>query len=91
MAKKDYWFKRKQYGWGWVPATWQGWLVMLGYLVAMSLVAFTINEDSTEREIVLMFVLPIFVLSVALILVCYKTGETPRWQWGAARKDKRFK
>lgn len=24
---KHLWFKRKLYGWGWVPVRWQGWLV----------------------------------------------------------------
>jgi len=23
------WFKRKLYGWGWVPVRWQGWLVII--------------------------------------------------------------
>ena len=22
------WFKRKTYGYGWTPATWQGWLII---------------------------------------------------------------
>jgi len=26
---KKYWFKRKLYGWGWVPVRWQGWFVVL--------------------------------------------------------------
>ncbi|HYC83050.1 MAG TPA: hypothetical protein VEB60_00680, partial [Candidatus Paceibacterota bacterium] len=25
------WFKRKLYGWGWTPVTWQGWLAVLAY------------------------------------------------------------
>jgi len=26
---QGYWFKAKLYGWGWDPAIWQGWLVLL--------------------------------------------------------------
>jgi len=29
---EQYWFKRRAYGWGWVPATWQGWLTLLVFL-----------------------------------------------------------
>src|SRR5262245_12007807 len=29
---EQYWFKRRTYGWGWVPATWQGWLTLLIFL-----------------------------------------------------------
>ncbi|MCX6717702.1 MAG: hypothetical protein NTU76_03445 [Candidatus Taylorbacteria bacterium] len=23
------WFKRKTYGWGWVPSSWEGWFVVI--------------------------------------------------------------
>jgi hypothetical protein len=33
------WFGRKAHGWGWSPATWQGWLVMVaGCLVVVVIV-----------------------------------------------------
>jgi hypothetical protein len=32
--------------------------------------------------------LPILLLTVALIIVCYKTGEKPHWQWGFPDKNK---
>jgi hypothetical protein len=35
MDKSSYWFKRKRYGWGFTPATWQGWAVVLGYLIVV--------------------------------------------------------
>ena len=28
-----YWFVRKQFGYGWVPATWEGWLVLTLFFV----------------------------------------------------------
>jgi hypothetical protein len=28
------WFRARSYGWGWTPATVEGWLVMLAFLVA---------------------------------------------------------
>ena len=30
----NYWFPARRYGWGWgLPATWQGWLVLAGYVL----------------------------------------------------------
>ncbi len=83
---QGYWFKRKLYGWGWAPATWQGALVILGYLIAITALALTLDETSPMREIAFTFILPTFILTAALIGICYKKGEKPRWQWGIPRK-----
>jgi hypothetical protein len=83
---KNYWFKAKLYGWGWTPARWQGWLVILVYVVAVTGFGLTIDETSSPREIVFTFLLPVSLLTIALIRICYRTGEKPRWQWGPPRK-----
>lgn len=83
-----YWFKAKLYGWGWDPATWQGWLVVLGYVVAVTLFALTLDDNSPPREIAFTFVLPTLFLTLVLIRICYKKGEKPRWQWGSGDKYK---
>jgi hypothetical protein len=80
------WFKAKLYGWGWTPAKWQGWVVILAYVVAVTLFALTIDENSPAREIVFTFILPVTLLTVTLIRICYKKGEKPRWQWGPPKK-----
>jgi hypothetical protein len=87
---KGYWFKRKLYGWGWVPAKWQGWCVALLYiLLILSLVltreeAIPGNPDSGSNFLI--FALPIIVLTTLLIIVAYKKGEKPRWQWGKPKE-----
>ena len=43
---EGYWFKRKLYGWGWTPATWQGWLVLAVFVVLMILNAFRVDAGS---------------------------------------------
>ncbi len=83
---KHYWFKAKLYGWGWTPVRWQGWLVLLVYVVALAGFGLTIDEKSPPREVMFMFLLPMMLLTIALIRICYKTGEKPRWQWGPPRK-----
>lgn len=84
---RSYWFKRKTYGWGWIPARWQGWLVLGAYtggLVSLFLKA----ENSTSIDIT-DFTDPIFqavVLTLALLIVTYLTGEKPKWQWPKREK-----
>ncbi len=82
-----YWFKRKTYGWGWTPVTWQGWLVTGIYVAVLVALGATIDEASSRREVAFMFVLPLTLATVALIRICYQKGEAPRWQWGTEEKD----
>lgn len=84
---KHLWFKRKLYGWGWTPATWQGWVVIGVYVIAVVAFALTIDEKSEAREIMFTGILPIVLLTITLIRICYKKGEAPRWQWGESNKD----
>ena len=88
---EHYWFKRKIWGWGWVPATWQG---LLTTLVYVGLILLTVlnreesipgNPDSGSNFLVLG--LPIILLTVTFIFIVYKKGERPKWQWGLP-KDK---
>ncbi len=47
-------------------------------------------SNSPTREIVFTFILPVTILTATLILICYKKGEKPHWQWGLT-KDKGVK
>lgn len=42
---KGYWFKAKPFGWGWTPATWQGWLIMVLY-IALIVLLISLHEES---------------------------------------------
>ncbi|MFA6476116.1 MAG: hypothetical protein WCV68_01725 [Candidatus Paceibacterota bacterium] len=89
---QGYWFKAKLYGWGWAPVKWQGWFVIFIYvLLILSLVLIREedipgNPDSGSNF--LTFALPIIILTPLLLIVAYKKGEKPRWQWGRP-KDKK--
>lgn len=83
---EGYWFKRKLYGWRWTPVRWQGWLVIFVYIVAVVGFGLTINEDSPAREVVFTFIIPVVLLTLTLLRICYKTGEKPKWQWGNSDK-----
>lgn len=83
------WFKRKLYGWGWVPVRWQGWFVVGAFIGFLMWNAFSIDKDSepTQDEMVLFFA-KLLVAVILLLVICYKTGEKPRWQWGFPKEDK---
>lgn len=76
------WFKRKLYGWGWVPVRWQGWLVVaLSVAIGVLGVYAGEKDDSPGLEGL--------ALILMLGIMCYfgyKKGEKPRWQWGL-KKD----
>jgi len=84
---EGYWFKRKLYGWGWTPVTWQGWLLTLALVAALLFFALTIDENSPPREVMFTFVLPAVALVGTFIRIAYLKGEKPKWQWGLPKKD----
>lgn len=68
---------------------WQGWGVVLLYVaLVLGLVltreeAIPGNPDSGSNF--LTFALPIIVLTILLMVIAFKKGEKPRWQWGPPR------
>ena len=82
MASADnpkYWFPVKRYGWGWgLPSAWQGWAVLIVYLTLV-LGGVPLVLVSSGISVYAIYVL---VLTVALIAICWLTGERPRWRWG---------
>ncbi|MCG3773977.1 MAG: hypothetical protein JW395_0794 [Nitrospira sp.] len=82
---KRYWFKTKRFGWGWMPATKEGWLVTIGYLVLFVVAQLIFMQDVIVRQStagIALYAAFVFALTVALIYICWKTGEPPRWRWG---------
>ena len=74
-----YWFPAKTYGWGWgLPSTWEGWLVLAGYLalLALCLRVFPPHQNLPG------FIISVHVLSGLLIAICWCKGEPPKWRWG---------
>ncbi len=77
------WFKAKRYGWGWYPCTWQGWLILLFFIVGVVTNMSGIDSAVQSPSDLFAHRLPAtFILVVFLIIICYLTGEKPRWRWG---------
>lgn len=84
---KGLWFKRKLYGYGWTPVRWEGWLSIAVYLVAvLYLFIKADNTSHSNSDTLISFALPFIVATSLLILLCYKKGEKPKWQWGPEKK-----
>ena len=84
----NYWFKRKLYGWGWVPVKWQGWFVIaifIGLLILNSIPLESKSEPSAG-QITWFFIKTILSVAI-LIFICYKKGEKPKWQWGVSKDN----
>lgn len=85
---KGLWFKRKLYGWGWVPVTWQGVSITLGFVLLLFINGFYLEHRvqtiGNPTNIDLAIFLSVIVLSIIVLFwICYKKGEKPRWSWGS--------
>ena len=81
---KGYWFKRKLYGWGWFPAKWQGWFVILSFLVFAFWNALQVGPLPTDNDIYWFLIKFIWAI-ILLFLICLQKGEEPNWQWGSKK------
>ena len=87
QPKKTYWFVRKSYGWGWTPATREGWFVVLAHIVLLLVWAQVLLKGHTnEQWSVAYFVIAVFAQTGVLVLIAWRTGEPPAWRWGR-KKD----
>jgi hypothetical protein len=86
MKKNKLWFRRKTYGWGWTPITWEGWLVTLVVVVIPILIRLTAKAMDYEKSTQYFYTwASVPILLMALILICFRFGEKPKWQWGVKR------
>ena len=80
------WFETRRYGWGWTPASPEGWLVVAVFLVAVGASAavfvYRLRQGSDPTRAITLFIIWIAILAGVLIAVCWLTGERPRWRWG---------
>ncbi len=81
------WFKRKLYGWGWTPATWQGWVCIVLYLVVLGILVLRLDETAQISELVRTFFVPLGVATAVLLGLTFWRGESPRWQWGLPKDE----
>lgn len=75
----ELWFKRTRYGWGWTPTNWKGYAVMVVYLLLTCAYPFSQGRfDWQEYEPE--YLAYVGVLSVVVLIICYKKGEKLKWR-----------
>jgi cell division protein FtsW (lipid II flippase) len=77
---KKIWFKAKRYGWGWYPATWEGWMTVLVWVVLFT--ASTIIFEMNVEKFLQWHLIFTFTITALLIYISFKKGEKPGWRWG---------
>lgn len=86
---KKYLMKRRRFGWGWIPVTWQGWVFLVLQLAIIFVAATSLPAKPTQPttgELVRFFVI-VGCAIAALVLVSIQWGPTPRWRWGKKQSD----
>jgi hypothetical protein len=87
--QKQYWFKRRRYGYGWVPVTWHGLLSILlsgGIVVLAAMQLPSKPAQPTTAELLRFFGITLLAV-INLILISSFTGPAPRWRWGKRPGD----
>ena len=88
--KNNFWFKRKRYGLGWVPVTWQGWLLIVIevlFLLLLSKVLLKDVSENTYQNEVGVFLAIVFLSILVLVFISHKKGPSLKWRWGKKKTD----
>ncbi len=61
-----------------MPVVWQGWAVLVGYLIAIVLVATMVPPSANQG----LFLALVLLASAVLAVVVWYKGEPAGWHWG---------
>lgn len=87
--QQKYWFKRRRYGFGWTPTSWQGWTTIVVFLMIV-LGGTLVLQESPENTLTPEFgvyLLIVFLAISGLVAVSYYKGPKPKWRWGKDKSD----
>lgn len=80
-TEKKLWFKAKRYGYGWVPCSYEGWLVLLMYILFLFTDALLLDKHShSASDTVRPFLVHVVLATALLLFICYRKGEKPGWR-----------
>ncbi len=76
MLAKTEWFRKRKYGgWGLTPCTWQGWLYVGVFVVAISLVqSFSFSNDLVKNGVTIILI-ALFIGDILRIMATLKEDE----------------
>ena len=76
MNQEQYWFKKKKIGYGWTPATREGWFITALFLGSVIAVSFYLESKGAHWSEALKVYI---VFLIVFFIVIFKTGE-PLWK-----------
>lgn len=85
----NYWFKRRRYGYGWIPVTKRGWGVVVAFIIVLIVGALAI-KDTPKGEFtkeVGFYLIAVAVMAFALVKISGAKGPKPKWRWGTKSDD----
>ena len=80
MKINKYWFKPKMFGYGSTPITWEGWALVIVFIIYL----LAISQLLKEKHIVIYFVY--FIIGIIAIFVVSKNRTKEEWDWNWGRK-----
>ncbi len=89
-SDRKYWFKRKRYGYGWTPATKEGWFSLVGLIVVMIVTGVALLKDvpeDTYQAEVGYFILLINIETLLFFWLLRNRAPKPKWRWGKSDTD----
>jgi hypothetical protein len=84
---KEYWFKRRRYGYGWTPVRWQGWVAVAGTLIVITVAAIIFGNAPYSNEGLWFYLNTVLLAVVLLLILAAKYGPKPKWRWGKKPGD----
>jgi hypothetical protein len=80
------WFKAHKFGYGWSPATWQGWILLTIMLVLAIFVGYIVDAHAYSVSDMLIDAFPFwFLILTTFFAIVHRTGEKGKWRWGGKR------
>lgn len=80
---KPLWFKAHTYGYGWTPATWQGWLLLAIMLFLSVFVGFLVSDHAGTINQIIIDAFPFwFLIITTFFAIVHRTGDKAHWHWG---------
>lgn len=83
MKFNKYWFKPKGFGYGASPTTWEGWAVVIIFIIYLLSLSFLLTQEGNSTK----YLLLVFAGIIAVFLISKnKTDGEWEWNWGGKKK-----
>jgi len=85
-----YWFKRRRYGYGWIPVKWQGFVVIVAFIIVVTVCStiLVIIANNSAVVFLTLYLAAVLMTTAVLLYIAYRKGPKPKWRWGKSNNDK---